>query len=80
VRFCSGIVHVAVAVHLFRARSRLARGEAGFIPELSINRLGCGSFLLAAACRFVLAYGTIGITNSLVQEAARRFFLRGLQA
>jgi hypothetical protein len=80
VTFCSGIVHLAVAVHLFRARSRLARGEAGHITELSINGLGCGSYLFASACGFVLAYGTIGITNSLVLEAAKRFFARAIAA
>src|SRR5262249_16997747 len=60
VRLCSGIVHFAVAVHLFRARGRLARGEAGVITALSVNRLGGGSYVFACACGFVLAYGTIG--------------------
>jgi hypothetical protein len=35
---------------------------------------------LAFAYGFVLAFGTIGLTNSLVLEAARRFFLHGIAA
>ena len=59
-------------------RGRLDREDVGVITDLSIKRFGCGSYLFASACGFVLAYGTIGMTNSLVLEAARRFFLRGI--
>jgi hypothetical protein len=79
-RLCSGIVHIAVAVHLFRARGRLARDEARAITEHSIARFGFTNYLFASACGFVLAYGTIGFANSFVLEAARRFFLLGIVA
>jgi hypothetical protein len=80
VRFCSGIVHLAVAVQLHRARSQLAGGQAGVFAGPSIKRLGCKNYLFASACGFVLAYGTIGMTNSLVLEAVRRFALHGIAA
>jgi hypothetical protein len=76
-RLCSGVVHFAIAAHLFHARRRLARGDAGVIADPSIKRSGCGSYLFASAGGFVLAYGTVGLTNSLV-EVARRFLLRGI--
>jgi hypothetical protein len=79
-RFCSGVVHAAVAVQLFRARGRLDRADAGVIPDLSSKRFGCASYVFATACGFVLAYGTVGATNSFVLEAATRFFLRGIGA
>jgi hypothetical protein len=77
-RLCSGIVHAAVAVYLFRLGSRLARGEIRVSTEPSIKRFGGESYLIASACGFVLAYGTIGMTNSLVWEVATWYFLRGV--
>jgi hypothetical protein len=75
-RFCSGIVHLLVARELLGARKPLARPEAEIIAKPSSNRFGLSSYLLAAACGFALAYGTIGTANALVLEAAKNYFAR----